>query len=213
MANAEYIPAFNYDFLTPLYDFILEVLGYGYSQRIKVVKLLDLNDDEYLLDLGSGTGSFLLVAKKKHPKTKMAGIDIDPKVLELARKKFQKERVDVELIEASANKLPFKDKTFDVVVSSLIFHHLPTEVKKEVLKEVYRVLKPNGRFLLVDFGKDDGTIFKLWNILSHLLNVPEAKTLEDNANGLIPGFMEEAGFKVKEIATRYRSIQYLLGTK
>lgn len=128
------IPAFNYDFLTPFFDSISNLLGFGYKQRVKIVNLLDLKIGERLLDLGCGTGSLLIVAKSKFPNVDMIGVDVDSKVLEIAEKKIKKENLNIKLIKSSADKLPFPDNSFDVIVSTLVFHHLPTEVKKGALK-------------------------------------------------------------------------------
>src|SRR3989344_9330306 len=100
MVDKDYIPAFNYDFLTPLYDFFVELLGYGRSQRIKVIDLLDLKDGYNLLDVGCGTGTLLIVAKEKYPRIEMTGIDIDSKVLEIARKKTQKMNLEIKFVES-----------------------------------------------------------------------------------------------------------------
>lgn len=212
MKDRNYIPAFNFDILTPFYDFFVELLGYGYSQRDKVVKLLKLKKGENLLDVGCGTGTLIIIAKENYPNVDMIGIDIDQKVLRIAKKKISKKGLHIKILEASAGELPFKKNSFDVVVSSLVFHHLPKEVKISALKETYRILKPNGRFLLADFG-ENGFLVKFWNILSHLLMLPEAKTFEDNVRGLIPVLMEQSGFRIKEVASSYRGIQYLLGRK
>ncbi len=150
------VKAFNYDFLTPFYDAILNLIGFGEKQREKIVKLLGLKPEEKLLDVGCGTGSLLKVAKRLYPDNQMFGIDIDKNVLEIARRKLVS--TGVQLINSGAENLPFPDKSFDAVVSTLIFHHLPAEIKRKALLEIRRVLKPNGRFLLVDFGKIDGSL-------------------------------------------------------
>jgi len=146
------VKAFNYDFLTPFYDTILNLIGFGQGQREKIVRLLNLKPGEKFLDVGCGTGSLLKVARKLHPDNEMVGIDIDKKILEIAKKKL--DSIGITLINTGAENLPFPDNSFDVVVSTLIFHHLPTEIKLKALSEIKRVLKPDGRFLLVDFGKD-----------------------------------------------------------
>ncbi|OGE30962.1 hypothetical protein A2631_04755 [Candidatus Daviesbacteria bacterium RIFCSPHIGHO2_01_FULL_44_29] len=208
-----YIPAFNFDFLTPFYDLLLELIGYGYTQRIKVVKLLKLRGGEKLLDVGCGTGTLLQVAKQLHPEVNMFGVDIDNNVLSLARKKVNKNKLQIAFTQASANNLPFKDRTFDIVVSTLIFHHLPTQVKIQAISEIYRVLKPKGRFLLADFGRNNSFSIKLWSALAHLIKLPEAITIEDNLSGFIPNYLEKAGFKIMEVAPVYKGIQFLLCTK
>lgn len=116
------ITAFSYDFLTPFYDFALDIIGFGVKQRIKIVNLLNLKIGERLLDLGCGTGSLLIVAKSKYPNVDMTGVDADEKVLEIAKDKIQKSNLNIKLIKSSADKLPFKDSSFDVVVSTLVFH-------------------------------------------------------------------------------------------
>lgn len=206
------IPAFSYDFLTPAYDVLLNLMGFGDGQRSKIVDLLNLKQSERLLDVGCGTGSLLKVAKRKFPTVSMVGIDIDQKVLNIAGNKFQKEGLDIDLIKTGAEKLPFKTASFDAIVSTLIFHHLPYEIKRQALKEIHRVLKPNGRFLLVDFGKLKLPL-KLVYYLEVLIKIPEAKTAKDNVEGKIPGLLKETGFKFKEVAPRYFGIQYLLSRK
>lgn len=210
--NDKIVPAASFDFLTPFYDFALDIIGFGVKQRIKIVNLLKLKPYERLLDLGCGTGSLLMVAKKKNPYVEMVGVDVDKKILEIAQKKIQKNNLNIKLIKSSADKLPFPDSSFDIVVSTLVFHHLPTDVKKETLKEVHRILKKNGRFLLVDFGKLR-RFLKIFYYLEVLFRIPEAETAKDNVEGKIPEYLIQANFKFKEISPRYFGIQYLLVSK
>ena len=210
--NYKPVPAFSYDFLTPAYDLLLNLMGFGNEQRSRIVKLLGLKPNEKLLDVGCGTGSLLRVARKEHPETVMTGIDIDQNVLNIAKTKFDKDRLDIKLIKTGAEKLPFETGSIDAVISTLIFHHLPFEIKQQALKEIYRVLKPKGRFLLVDFGKLDFPL-KLIYYLEVLIRMPEAKSAKDNVEGIIPILLKEAGFNFKEVAPSYFGIQYLMSTK
>lgn len=77
----------TYEFLTPYYDFILNLIGFRYKQREKIIRLLALKNGEKLLDVGCGTGSLLIVAKKLHPQITAVGIDIDEKILKIAKNK------------------------------------------------------------------------------------------------------------------------------
>ena len=206
------VKALSYDFLTPLYDFFLDIFGFGVKQRIKIVSLLDLKTGERLLDVGCGTGSFLIAAKNKYPNVGMIGIDVDEKVLRIAGNKIQKNNLNIELIKSSADKLPFPDDSFDVAASTLVFHHLPTDIKIKALKEIHRVLKRNGRFLLVDFGKLNMP-FKIFYYLEVLFRIPEAKTSKDNFEGKVPDYLRQANFEFREASPRFRGVQYILAKK
>lgn len=208
-----FVPAFNYDFLTPLYDLLSNFLGFGYEERKKIIKLLDLKQNEKLLDVGCGTGSLLIVANKFYPENEIIGIDIDEKILRLAQKKVDEKKLDIKFLRSNADKLPFNNLSFDVVVSTLVFHHLPTIVKKGAIKEIKRILKNNGRFLLVDFGKADNLLIKVLYGLEKILRIKEAGTLKDNIENKIPLFLKQEGFKTKEVAPRYRGMQYLVAEK
>ncbi len=211
MKEDQFIPAFSYDFLTPFYDFFVNLL-FGYKERAKIVKLLNLKEGELLLDVGCGTGTLLVVAKKLHPTNKMTGIDIDDRILKYAQKKINKENLDIKIIKASAAKLPFDNSSFDVVVSTFTFHHLPTAVKKQSLKEIKRVLRRGGRFLLIDFGRAEGFWMNFLYALEKLFHIKEADTLKDNIEGKLPLLLKQGGFNVKEVAPKYRGIQHLLAT-
>lgn len=209
----KFIPAMNYEFLTPFYDNILNLIGFGYRQRVKIVKLLNLKNGDKVLDVGCGTGSLLIVAKKLNPEIIATGIDIDEKILKIAKNKMQKENLKINFTKTSADKLPFGDSSFDVVVSTLVFHHLSLDVKKRTLEEVKRILKKNGRFLLVDFGKTDNIWINIFYRMVNFLRIEEAATLKDNVNGKLSVLLKQNGFKIKEVALQYLGIQYFLSVK
>lgn len=91
-----------------------------------------------ILDAGCGTG---LLAKKLRAFGEVTGVDIDPRAIFYSKKRGIKVR------KASINNLPFKSKTFDVVVSMDVLYHKRVNDKK-ALSEIYRVLKPHGYVLL-----------------------------------------------------------------
>ena len=211
--NKDYIPVLSYSILTPIYDFFVVLLGYGKTHKITVINLLNLKSEDNLLDVGCGTGTLLTLAKEKYPNTDMIGVDIDSEVLSIARRKSQKANLKIEYVEASSAKLPFADESFNVVVSSLVFHHLPTDIKIQTIKEIYRVLKRNGRFLLADFGKKEGATLYVFDFITKLLNLPESKTLQDNLKGNLPIYLNDARFKMSVVGKRYRGIEFLLAKK
>ncbi len=205
------VPALNFDFLTPFFDFFLSLAGYGTAFREKILKAAKVEDGENILDVGCGTGSLLILAKQKFPNIKATGIDADEKILNIFEKKINKLNLDIKIIKTGAQDMPFTSGSFDLVISSLVFHHLPTELKKQAMKEVHRILKPQGRFLLVDFGPS--LYLKILNPILRSLGVQEAWTQQDNIEGRIPQFLKEAGFQIKEVLPPHRAVKFMLATK
>lgn len=209
-----FAPACLSNFFTPFYDLVVEQGGLGKSFQKKILKFVDIKDGESILDVGCGTGTFVIEAKSQYPNNRIVGVDVDENILKIAKKKLAKNNLTVELIQSGAEKLPFESQSFNVIVSSLTLHHLPTDIKKQALKEIYRVLKKDGRFLLADIGKQDELFWKIKFALDfESLFSATKEYMKDNFAGRIPVFVGEAGFIVKEITPKHRGIQFLLGKK
>lgn len=206
------IPALGFDALTPLFDQVAEVLGFGRSFKQKILAVASIRD-EVLLDIGCGTGTLLVLASQQGAPAQAIGIDIDASVLAIARTKVFRSGVQAELIEAGAQCLPLADASIDVAVSSLIFHHLPTALKRAAMHDAYRVLRADGRFVLVDFGPSDSLFVKVLTIVGRVLGFAEIETLRDNRAGALPTMLQEAGFVVSEVPPRFRSVVFLVATK
>ncbi len=98
-----------------------------------------------LLDCGCGTGPMLTLLHQKYPDRNFTGIDLTPKMIEVAMKKNMN---NVKLVVGDCENLPFHENSFDAVICSESFHHYPNPQK--FFGSVYRVLRPNGRFILRD---------------------------------------------------------------
>jgi ubiquinone/menaquinone biosynthesis C-methylase UbiE len=137
------------------YDVLLWLFTHGRSRAFRrhLVDLAHLAPRESVLDVGCGTGSVALVAKQVMGASgTVVGIDASPAMIERAAAKAAKAGIEVSFETAVAEALPFRDGQFDVALSTLMLHHLPRKVRQQCLREIRRVLKPDGRVLVVDFA-------------------------------------------------------------
>jgi ubiquinone/menaquinone biosynthesis C-methylase UbiE len=137
------------------YDLLVWLLTLGRESvfREKVIRLARLGHGESVLDVGCGTGTLAIAAKRAvGPTGTVCGIDASPEMIDRARKKAIRADSDVVFEVAVAEALPFRDGQFDAVLASLVFHHLPSEARQQCFRELRRVLKPGGRLLAVDLG-------------------------------------------------------------
>lgn len=74
-----------------------------------------------------------------------------------AQRKAKRAGLEIDLRNALVESLPFQDEQFDVVLSTLMLHHLPARLRRQCAAEIRRVLKPGGRLLAIDFGTAPGT--------------------------------------------------------
>jgi len=102
-----------------------------------------------LLDIGCGPGAFLREVKLNHPRLAVTGIDLSAPYLAVARRRLG-DWSRVVLIEAAAEAMPFAAAQFDIVSCLYLFHELPPNVRRTVVAEIGRVLKPGGILVFVD---------------------------------------------------------------
>jgi ubiquinone/menaquinone biosynthesis C-methylase UbiE len=138
------------------YDALAFILSLGREKAIRraTIEAAGLTPGQSVLDVGAGTGSLTLTAKRAvGPSGRVVGVEPAPKMVEYARAKAARSGTDVEFRVASIEALPFEEAAFDVVLSSLMLHHLPEKAKRLGFAEVVRILRPGGLFFAVDFGK------------------------------------------------------------
>ncbi len=126
-------------------DVLASYCGVGNPFRLEPI-----GKGETVLDIGCGAGvDTLIAAILVGPEGRVTGIDLIPEMLNRARTNLKRTPLkNATFRKGSAEQLPFADKTFDVVISNGAFNLIPD--KARALTEVFRVLKPSGRFLLAD---------------------------------------------------------------
>lgn len=138
-----------------LYDFTVWLLSLGRERvlRERILRLARLSPGDEVLDVGCGTGTLAITAKGQVGITgNVYGVDASSEMLARASKKARKAGVDIVLEKGLVEALSFPDARFDVVLSTVMLHHLPGRIRRLCAAEIRRVLKPGGRVLAVDFG-------------------------------------------------------------
>jgi ubiquinone/menaquinone biosynthesis C-methylase UbiE len=164
-----------------------------------------------VMDLGCGTGTLAIMAKRAQPNAELVGLDADPEMLKMAYTKKDQENLDVKFDVGFTNDLPYPDASFDRVLSSIMIHHLKTPDKEKTAREIYRVLKPGGQLHVIDFGKPSTFYGKLLGPFLH-----KFEEANDNIDGKLPIIFREAGLNVQEKGdfwTFFGDLTFLAGYK
>ena len=137
------------------YDHQVEVLFGGAAAAMRRQALVPLKaalagrSAARLLDVGCGTGRFLREVKANYPRLDVTGVDLSAHYLAVARddlRPWSRAR----LVVGAAETMPFADGQFDAVTCIYLFHELPPRVRRAVVSEIRRVLKPGGMLVFVD---------------------------------------------------------------
>src|SRR5260370_36053559 len=122
--------------------------------RLRTATLARMQPGEQVLDVGCGTGTLAMeVARRVRRAGRVAGVDPGTEQIARARSKAARSHVPIEFQIGVIEQLPFPDQTFDVVLSTLMMHHLPGGLKRQGLAEIARVLKPGGRLVIAAFKR------------------------------------------------------------
>jgi ubiquinone/menaquinone biosynthesis C-methylase UbiE len=156
-----YLKAAGSDHLAPKYDLIARLAMRERHIKGRVIDLAQLAPGRRMLDLGCGTGTLVLMARRRCPGATVVGVDGDPTILGIARRKAERAGIPVQLDEGMAYALPYTDASFDVVTSTLMLHHLTHDQQMRTLTEVRRVLRPGGRLVVADFAPPHNRLMAL----------------------------------------------------
>ena len=147
--------------IAPRYDLLNHVLSAGIDirWRIRVRRLLEPLHPQTILDVATGTGDLAIELAKLHPE-KIVGLDIAEQMLEVGKQKIVKAGLHqlIEMVHGDSAEIPFPDNSFDAV--TVAFGVRNFENLQVGLKEMRRVLKPQGRVVVLEFSRPNQFVFK-----------------------------------------------------
>lgn len=199
----QFVPALRFDSLTRVYDPVVALTTRERGFKRRLVEHACIKDGESVLDLACGTGTLAIDIKKSRPKAKVSALDGDKAILKRARQKAQAAGVKIDFQRGMSNELPYEARTFDVIVSTLFFHHLTDEAKADTAEEIRRVLRLGGRFLIADWGRPQDPLMRAMFVNVQMLD--GFRSTSSNVRGKLPEILREAGLKRVTVADRLRT--------
>ncbi len=198
-----YVPALRYRALTALYDPVVRLTSREGAFKRRLLEIAELKAEDRVLDLGCGTGTLAIAAGQAQPGAEVTGLDGDPEVLARARRKASSAGAQVDFDEGLSTDLPYDDGRFDVVLSTLFFHHLEPAAKRATAAEIARVLCPGGRLLVADWGPPQDALMRIAFLAVRSLDGFELT--RENADGALPSIFADAGLQGAEQVDQLRT--------
>lgn len=172
------------------YRKISALFGMGPKFYRKGLGSIALGPGMRALDLGCGPGALsFALAERAHHASSITGIDLSDDQLHYAKRFSGNYRCGLDFRKNSMDELPFPDGHFDLVMTSMAIHETPPEVRRGAIREAARVLKPDGTFLLVDWGRPK---LGLWGIVWFPF-VRFGEMNRDNWNNVYPALCRQCG--------------------
>jgi len=211
-----FIPALRFHQLTPLFDSVAAVTVRDGALKRRVLARAELAGEEQVLDVGCGTGTLAVAAARAAPGVRVTGLDADAKILARARERATAAGFEIGFDEGRSTALSYEDASFDLILSTLFFHHLPDEAKRQTASELVRVLRPGGRLVVGDLGRPPDPLMRIVvRATVQLLDGVETTAL--NVRGELPDVLADAGVQDVTVHDRMRapagSYEVITGTR
>ncbi|WP_298239284.1 bifunctional demethylmenaquinone methyltransferase/2-methoxy-6-polyprenyl-1,4-benzoquinol methylase UbiE [uncultured Algibacter sp.] len=150
-----------FDTISGDYDGLNRVISFGIDVkwRKKVVKIVKESNPETVLDIATGTGDLAINLAKTNAE-KIIGLDISSGMLDIGKEKIKKKNLEskIDMVLGDSENMPFEDNSFDAITVAFGIRNFETLEKG--LKEILRVLKPNGTFVILETSMPNKTPYK-----------------------------------------------------
>ena len=143
------------------YDSYMRKISLGRERKLRelTVRWAQVQPGEDVLEVGCGTGSLTLAAKRQTgPSGAVCGIDVLPEMIAQSRQKAAEAGADVDFRLGGINAIPYPDESFDTVLCSFMIFHMSEMVRRQGLAEILRVLRPGGRLFVLDLSQPPGSV-------------------------------------------------------
>lgn len=190
----DFVPALGRKSLTWAYDIVIALMTRESTWRRLLLSALKPQPGDVILDVGCGTATLAIMIKRQCPQARVIGLDPDPEVLRIARRKAIHAGVAIEFVEGGAHRIrdAIPAGVPNKVISSLVFHHLSLPNKRAAFEAILAVLRPGGALHVADYGFQRTWLMRvLFRIVQHLDGF---ETTQPNADGVLPRLMAEADF-------------------
>lgn len=187
-----------YKGLSKVYD-LLDIIYFRDNNRNPRKALSDFinKQDAKILDICTGTATNAITIAKNHKNVNIIGIDISQEMLHIAENKVKNNGLyNIELFQMDASDTIYEDNTFDVILISLVLHELPNKLASKILLEAKRILKPEGKLLVMEWEEPQSFIKK---ILFYFVRKSEPKGFEQFLKNDMHIYFKEYNFAIKEI--------------
>jgi ubiquinone/menaquinone biosynthesis C-methylase UbiE len=199
-----FIPALRFNRLTPLFDFVAAVAVRDRALKRRVLAHAAISSGEEVLDVGCGTGTLAVAVARAAPGVSVTGLDADPSILAKASRRAAAAGLEIRFDEGRSTALPYADGSFDLVLSTLFFHHLPDDAKRETADELVRVLRPAGRLVVGDLGRPQDPLMRMAVVVTVQL-LDGFATTALNVRGELSGVLGAAGLEGVSVRERMRT--------
>lgn len=198
------VPALGFHRLTPWYDAVVGATVRERRFKSALIRQMLVQPGHQVLDLACGTGTLAIRLHQAQPGAAVTGVDGDPAVLAIASRKATRAGATVQFDQALSHDLPYPDRSFDRVVSSLFFHHLTWPQKEATAAEVLRVLKPGGELHVADWGRPTGPVMRALFLTVQLLDgFPSTR---DHVQGRLALLFQAAGFAAVAVGQSFNTV-------